>query len=49
MNRILEDIKEEANRISSEENFASAHRANKADDDDDEPHEEWMDEFLYKR
>mmetsp|Transcript_13530 Transcript_13530/g.16116 ORF Transcript_13530/g.16116 Transcript_13530/m.16116 type:complete len:490 (+) Transcript_13530:30-1499(+) len=46
--RILENIKEQANRVSSEESFASAHRANKADDDD-EPHEDWMDEYLYKR
>jgi hypothetical protein len=46
--RLLEDIKEQANKVSSEEGFASAHRANKAEEDD-EPHEEWMDEYLYKR
>jgi rRNA processing protein Krr1/Pno1 len=45
---ILENIKEQANRVSSEEAFASSHRASKAEDDD-EPHEEWMDEYLYKR
>lgn len=50
VNRILQDIKEEANRISSEESFASAHRANKVDEDEDaEPHEEWMDDYIYKR
>jgi hypothetical protein len=49
--RILESIAEEAKaKDTSEEAMAAAFRAGKAhDNDDEEPHEEWMDAYLYKR
>ena len=49
--RILEGIAEEAKAVSSEEGMAAAFRASKAhaDEDEEEPHEEWMDAYLYKR
>lgn len=49
IDRILQNISEQANRVSSEAGFAAAHKANKLDEDDEEPYEEWMSEYMYKR
>ena len=47
--RILEGIEEEAKRISSMEAMAASHNADKPYDSDDEPVEEWMNDYIYKR
>jgi len=49
--RILEGIAEEVKaKDTSEEAMAAAHRAGKAhDDEEEEPYEEWMGAYLYKR
>ena len=50
--KILADIVDQAKRVSSEEAMASAHRASNSghrEASDEEEHEEWMNEYLYKR
>jgi len=49
IDRILQDISDQANSVSSEAGYAAAHKASQAEDEGEEPYEEWMSEYLYKR